>query len=83
MRVRFLSELEMAEGKERAVNTGFEGQSRIQEDYQVENTSYPAGVLSSPPSLPMSFSQDKGQPPPLKPHSPGVSASGVVEEHCK
>lgn len=52
MRVRFLSELEMAEGKERAVNTGFEGQSRIQEDHKVENTSYPAGVLSSPPSLP-------------------------------
>lgn len=62
VRVRFLSELEMAEGKERAVNTGFEGQSRIQEDYQVENTSYPAGVLSCPPSLPVFLPGQRAAP---------------------
>lgn len=62
LRVRFLSELQMAEGKERAVNTGFEGQSRIQEDDQVENTPTLLGCCHAlPPSLCLS-PRTKGSP---------------------
>lgn len=84
MRVRFLSELEVAERTERAENAKLEGQSRIQENYLVEKSPFLAGMLSSPHSLPCRLIFLPGQrAAPLKPHSPGVGALGVGEEYWK
>lgn len=48
VRVRFLSELEKAEGKERAENSEFKDQSRRDSDYTVFKSPYPARTLSNP-----------------------------------
>lgn len=66
VRVRFLSELEKAEGKGRAENSEFEDRSRRESDCTVSKSPYPARMLANPRSLPSgssAFSQDKGHLP--------------------
>lgn len=66
MRVRFLSELETAEGKGRGGNSEFEDRSRRESDCMVSKSPYPARMLANPRSPPpgsSAFSQDKGHLP--------------------
>lgn len=88
MRVRFLSELEMEDGKGRTEESDFEDQISPLKPwtswFYIPTPTHPARMLSNPlpPPGSLSFSQDKRHLSPLKPHSPGISALGL-EEHWK
>lgn len=72
-------------GRERReVRTQVKDWSRREQKYGVKSP-YPAGMLSNPGSLPyrLLIFLPGQKASPVKPHSPGISASGLGEEHWK